>query len=309
MNEKRTAKRLLDADRPASRLDALVTSSLDLQERTRELYRACIAEFVAFAGDDPYTYTPGKVEEWLFSLLKGGRQPQTVNVYRKAIRYASRRWAKHRTEADPRVDFAATVDKVKVKKTEPREPLTFEEAGKLLATCAGGELVDLRDRALIVLALRTGLRRGGLCALELAGIQPPRISTRNKGGATITFEADTETLAVLKLWTDELRRSGIGIGQVFRNVDKRGVIGAPLSAFQIWKIFKSRAKQAQIRHVFPHLARHTTVTWLRESGMSSAEVSKLTGQTERTIEDIYTHVRLKDAVGEALPSLVPKKGA
>ena len=48
------------------------------------------------------------------------------------------------------------------------------------------------------------------------------------------------------------------------------------------------------------------MTWLREAGKSSAEVSKLTGQTERTIENIYTHVRTRGAVGEALPSLFEK---
>lgn len=55
-----------------------------------------------------------------------------------------------------------------------------------------------------------------------------------------------------------------------------------------------------------HLARHSTVTWLREEGKSAAEVSKLTGQTERTIENIYTHVRTRGAVGAALPSLMKK---
>jgi site-specific recombinase XerD len=55
--------------------------------------------------------------------------------------------------------------------------------------------------------------------------------------------------------------------------------------------------------VFPHLARHSLVTWLREAGLSPAEVSKLTGQTERTIEDIYTHVRTRGSVSAVLPSL------
>jgi hypothetical protein len=48
------------------------------------------------------------------------------------------------------------------------------------------------------------------------------------------------------------------------------------------------------------------VTWLREEGKSSAEVSKLTGQTERTIENIYTHVRTRGAIGDVLPSLFKK---
>lgn len=286
----------------ASALDELIETSLNLQARTKELYRDCVAEFVVFAGTDPSTYSSAVVERWLFSLLKD-RKPQTVNVYRKAIRYASRRWAKQHRD---HVDFAADVDKAKAQPAAPRVPLTYEEAAKLLATCDGTELVDVRDRALIILALRSGLRRGGLRALEFSGIQPPKITTTNKGGARITFEADAETLASLAEWCARLAAIGVTSGHVFRAVRGKKIRGM-MSAFQIWRVFDVRAKQAQIRHVFPHLARHSTVTWLREEGKSSAEVSKLTGQTERTIENIYTHVRTRGAVGDALPSLLKKR--
>jgi integrase/recombinase XerD len=283
-------------------LDELIETSLRLQDRTKELYRDCVAEFVAFAGGDPSTYSSAVVERWLFSLLKD-RKPQTVNVYRKAIRYASRRWKKQDSE---HVDFAADVDKVKAQPAEPRVPLTYDEAAKLLATCDGDELVAVRDRALIILALRSGLRRGGLRALEFSGIKPPKITTTNKGGAPITFEADAETLGALEEWRKRLVALGVTSGPVFRAVRGKKIRGT-MSAFQIWRVFDTRAKQAEIRHVFPHLARHSTVTWLREEGKSSAEVGKLTGQTERTIENIYTHVRTRGAIGNALPSLFGKK--
>lgn len=76
-----------------------------------------------------------------------------------------------------------------------------------------------------------------------------------------------------------------------------------MSPFQIWRVFDQRAKRAGIRHVFPHLARHSTVTWLREEGRSSAEVRLLTGQTEATIENVYSHVRKRGAIADVLPSL------
>ncbi len=278
-------------------LDELIETSTSLAERTKDLYRECIAEFIAFAGTDTSAYTLAVVERWLFELRKD-RKPQTVNVYRKAIRFASRRFAKHKLGPD----FATDAEKVKVLPSEPREPLTYEEAQRLLTTCDGDELVAVRDRALIILALRSGLRRGGLRALEMTGVRPPKITTINKGGAHITFEADAETLTTLGAWIDRLRELGVTSGRVFLNVRKDKIRGV-MSAFQIWKVFDRRAKQAGIRHVFPHLARHSTVTWLREAGQSSAEVSKLTGQTERTIENIYTHVRTRGAIGKVLPSL------
>ena len=281
-------------------LDELIETSTSLAERTKELYRECVAHFVTFAGTDASAYTLATVERWLFELRKK-RQPQTVNVYRKAIRFASRRFAKH----DLGPDFAAKAEKVKTLSSKPREPLTYEEAQLLLATCDSDDLINIRDRALIILALRSGLRRGGLRALKIAGVRPPKITTINKGGEPITFEADVETLMALGVWIERLRKLGVSTGNVFLNIQDDEISGV-MSAFQIWKVFDKRAKQAGIRHVFPHLARHSTVTWLREAGKSSAEVSKLTGQTERTIENIYTHVRTLGAVGEALPSLFKK---
>jgi integrase len=305
---------------PASNpLDEALARNLDLGERTRELYRECVADFVAYAGSDPQRWTYGAVEDWLGRLLSHGRtaaarergkcSPQTVRVYRKAIRCASRQYA--RRQGDPSRDFARDVGKIKAKPSAVREPLTYEEAGRLLDTCQLYTPVNIRDRALLVLALRSGLRRGGLCALMIENIQPPKITTINKGGDPITFEADAETFAVLGEWLQLLQVAGVARGSVFRDVrfapDGRTQVGRPLTAYQIWSIFRSRAKRAKIRHVFPHLARHSTVTWLREEGKSAAEVSKLTGQTERTIENIYTHVRTRGAVGEALPSLMTSK--
>ena len=289
----------------------VIEHSLDLRPRTRELYIECVKSFLAFVGSDPRSlgsprYTAADVERWLIELRKE-REPQTVNVYRKAIRYASRRWVKYAGADERRDDFAAQVDKIKVTKKAPKAPMSYEEAKKLLAACDGAELVDIRDRALIVTALRTGLRRGGLEALTFEGIAPPRITTINKGGDTLTFEADPETLDALQRWMGHVRAAGIATGQIFRDIDDDDKIGPPMTPFKIWYAFKRRARKAKIRAVYPHLARHTLVTWLREQGLSSATVGRLTGQTERTIENIYTHVQTHGPVANALPSLLPPK--
>ena len=299
-------------DPPSVLIDAIARSNT-LGTRTKELYRECVQDFVAFAGSDPQRWNYGAVEDWLNVLLTRGRtiasrdrgacSAQTVGVYRKAVRFASRQYAR-RSGA---LDFARDVERVKKQPSAERTTLTYEEVAALLAACKTGTIRDVRDRALLVLAFRSGLRRGGLNALQIENIQPPLITTRNKGGDPITFKGDAETFATLGAWLDILRAANIQRGAVFRDVSRRdNQIGAAMTPYQIWSMFRSRAKQANVRHVFPHLARHTTVTMLREEGRSSAEVSQLTGQTERTIEDIYTHVRTKGAVGDALPSLFGK---
>lgn len=290
-------------------LTVAIETNNALSARTKALYLESVARFLRFAlpraGGDPDGYTCGLVEDWFVELAREGLQPQTIGIHRKAIRLASRRHAQ-RTGRQA-ADFAAAATCAKGRRQPPREPLSYEEADKLIETCAGGTPQNDRDRALLVLALRTGLRRGGLVALDLAGLRPPKITTIDKGGEAITLTADPEVFVVLEPWLHRLKAAGIRSGAVFRRVTSKGTIGERVSAFQLWHVFRTRAEAAGIRHVFPHLARHSTVTWLREAGRTAAEVSKLTGQSERTIENIYTHVRVDGAVGAVLPSFLGKK--
>jgi integrase len=275
----------------------VIETGLDLRPRTRELYLYCAQDFVA-SGE---AHSVRGVENWLRKLLET-HQPQTVRVYRKAVRYASRRI--HELSDGATKDFARNVPKIKARRPPPRQIVAAEDIAKLLETCAGRAPKDVRDRALLLTAFRTGLRRGGLCALDIEGVRPPKLTTINKGGELLTFVADNETLAALADWLNYLHDAGMMQGAVFRYVAHNRIDDCRLTPFQIWYIFCRRAQIAGISHVFPHLARHTVVTMLREAGVSAAEISKLTGQTERTIENIYTHVRTQEAVANRLPSFL-----
>jgi len=295
---------------PLSVLERAVANATDLRPRTKALYLECVRSFLQYA-PDPSNWTVGVVEDWLASLL-ATRKPQTVRVYRKGIRYASKRYAKR----EKKEDFASQADAIKADAPVRKPVLELGELQKLLRTCTGKNAMmnDVRDYALIMVAARTGLRRGGLAAMEWSNInfEAKTIKTNQKGGGTITFEADDETLEALQAWKKaiELGRAHVRsiTGPVFCNIcTKDGLVGGRMSDFQIWYVFKSRAKRAKMRHVHPHLMRHTTVTMLREEGVSPMDIRRLTGQTEKTIEDIYTHSRKTGAVGSAMPSLAGRK--
>jgi integrase len=266
-----------------------------LRPQTQALYRRCVREFLAYADRDPHRWSFRTVEDWMSTLLARGLQPQSVNIFRKAVCFASRRRAKYLACED----FAVKVDKLRPSKNPHKPVLEEDEVFALLKACDGPKLRDLRDRTLILVALRTGLRRGGLLALDVEGIQGSKITTVDKGGSMLSFEADDETIDMLSDW---LEASGIGSGAVFRNV-RGDKINERMTDFQIWYVFKERAKKAGLRHIHPHLLRHTTVTWLREAGVSSADVRTLTGQSEKTIENIYTHMRRRGPIGAKLPKL------
>jgi integrase len=143
-------------------LERAVANATDLHPRTKALYLECVRSFLLYA-PDPSNWTVGTVEDWLASLL-ATRKPQTVRVYRKGIRYASKRYAKR----EKKEDFASQADAIKADAPVRKPILDMPELQKLLRTCEGRNrtAVDIRDYALIVVAARTGLRRGGMAALE-----------------------------------------------------------------------------------------------------------------------------------------------
>jgi integrase len=290
-----------------NKLEMAVETAMDLRPRTKELYLGCVKEYVAFAGSDPEGWTLGSVEDWFAHLMTnregGALQPQTVRIYRKAIRYASRRYAKR----EKKENFADLVDRVKAEPVEREPVLEPKELKKLLNACLNGTNRGSRDYTLIAVAARTGLRRGGLFALswEFVDFKKGTITTAQKGGGTITFEMDEETVTVLQNWK-QISRPGKA-GPVFVKVDEKDMpLSQRLTAWEIWNVFRTRSKQVLGRHVYPHLMRHSTVTWLRDAGVSSMDVRRLTGQTEATIENIYTHSRKQGAVGSSLGKLPVK---
>jgi integrase len=288
-------------------LEDVIEDSPNLARRTKDLYLYCVRDFLAFAGEQPDAWRLRAVEKWLVDLINTrGLKPQTARVYRKALRFASAAYA--RLAEDPAKDFAHLSSKIKVTRGVEREVVSFAEQLAILATCDREGLKDIRDRAILVLAFRTGLRREGIRSLDLDGIRAPIITTVNKGGDALAFQADPEVFTALEAWMDVLRLHGVNQGAVFRNVlgDK---ISDRMTAFQIWYVFQSRARRAGIsRSIFPHLARHTLVTSLRKQGVTPLEISKLTGQTEQTIQQAYTHMKAERAVGAVLPPLLqPKK--
>lgn len=286
-------------------LEDIVEGSPNLARRTKDLYLYCIRDFLHFAGAAPDGWRLRAVEKWLRGLLERGLKPQTVRVYRKALRFASTGYA--RLEEDPSRDFAHLASKIKVTRGAEREPVTYQEQLLLLTTCNDNSPKSLRDRALLVLAFRTGLRREGMHALDIEGIQPPKVTTINKGGDSLTFEPDAEVFAVLQPWLELLQDRGITTGAVFRDIRGDKILDR-MSAFQIWYVFRRRGRTAGVeRSIFPHLARHSLVTSLREEGVTPLEIRGLTGQTEQTIQQHYTHVKSKGAVGSKLPSLLNPK--
>lgn len=146
-----------------------------------------------------------------------------------------------------------------------RQALTGEIMAKLLATCAGNSIVDIRDRAILLTAFASGGRRrseiAGLRVEDLIEEEPVRADPLDENSAllpclvvrlgrtkTTSVHDDAQSLmigkpvAALRQW---LREAGIASGPVFRGIDQWGNIDArAISAQTVNLIVKNRCRKA-----------------------------------------------------------------
>lgn len=173
--------------------------------------------------------------------------------------------------------------------------LTPEEATKLIATCADKTPIDLRDRALIVVGLETGMRCMSLAAMRLEAIETwkagysivpvPIIGSREPYNVPLSDVA----IAALEPWRAWLRTQGLTDGPVFCPLVRRVARGgklvyelpstapAALSRVAIYKIVVRRAHKAKLKDVHPNVFRNTFITWRMEAGFAPYKIAAITG--------------------------------
>lgn len=161
----------------------------------------------------------------------------------------------------------------------PPEALTAAEVNGLLAECGSECSTGLRNRALIVLLWRAGLRVSEALALLPKDIDRQAGTIRvlhGKGDKARTVGIDQQALAVLDRWMD--RRAELGINgrkPVFCTLD-----GAAVATVYVRNLLKRLAKQAGIeKRVHPHGLRHTCAAELRAEGSDIGVISKQLGHT------------------------------
>lgn len=264
---------------------------------TKRNYALIIDRWVAFAGEDPSGWTPARAQEFYDQLIEGGIAVQSANVYIDSLHYVSKWHAKRGG-----VHFADVQkqrgSKGKRRQREGEPILSEDEARDLLLTCREMSLVDRRDFAMLVVSLETGMRRKSVQGMQLDGFSTsgtPTVEIPIKGpGGQETFDcplSDT-ALTALRAWIAQLAARKVVTGAVFRRLVPRGSRGASfdvhdsLTLTGINEIVERRAKLAGIRHINPHMFRHTFLSWRTYiAKLSPLEISQLTGhQVSAVIE-------------------------
>ena len=183
-----------------------------------------------------------------------------------------------------------------------KEVLTPEEIQKLLDACGGGTL-GARNRAIIMMLWKAGLRRAELCDLVPADLNwgENKVRVRNgKGGVDDFSILPNSVKPYLESWM--LHREKLGLSNkdpLFCATSKN--TGAALFPTYIWNRLQALAKKANLsKRVHPHMFRKSCATQLLNRGYSLTEAqSQLRHRSTRSTH----HYLLIDQKEELAPKM------
>lgn len=276
-----------------TQLHDIVKRSSRLVDSSKKNYLADIDRWVAYAGGDSHKWTRYRAQEFYDHLIHvEGLKPQSATRILSSLRYAASLWAKLENKSE--LDFTSAVEFARAEKKQRRTAITYENAKKLLAEthATKPEPIALRDFALFVIALETGMRQMSLASMKLEhtgvdlAIDPLGFPTTDviiKGRGADLYPvplSDTAMLALLP-WRRWLAKQKITTGYILRTVEysptaRTYKIGAHLSHRTIYNITKRHADAAGIPHVHPHLFRHTFITWRLAAHVAPEQISAIT---------------------------------
>jgi integrase/recombinase XerD len=194
--------------------------------------------------------------------------------------------------------------------SEIRKLISVEDASKLV-----NSVLDTRDRCILVLLFKTGMRLGELISLDITDIDLESGTIRLKQTAKRTnriLYLDDEAIAVLSRWlASRKNRQGSDSSALF--ISKSG---SRMTKRSIESAIEKHAKRiglhdpssGKLEDKFtPHCCRHWFVTHLLRAGMPRDFVKELRGDTRGEAIDIYNHIDKKE-LKESYLAHIPQLG-
>lgn len=193
---------------------------------------------------------------------------------------------------------------------QQRKLISIEDASILVAST-----LETRDRVILLLLLKTGIRRSELCSLDVndADMQGLAITlkpTAKRSNRVVFF--DHETAESLHRWlTTRKLRDGVDDFALFlSNQGKR------LSKNQVDRIVTNHAKRVGLHNpkskrledqFTPHCCRHWFTTMLIRAGMQRDFIKELRGDKRGEAIDVYNHIDKKE-LRESYLAHIPQLG-
>jgi integrase/recombinase XerD len=299
--------------------DRMITQK-HASEHTIRSYRDTWRLLLAFAqettGTPPWKLDIGQLDAGLItSFLRWletsrGSSPVTRNARLSAIRSLFR-YAALRAP-----DNAAVIQRVLAIEASRTDTtivswLTDDEADALLAAPDRGTWTGCRDYALLLTAIRAGLRVSELTGLTRGDIHfgtGAHVRCTGKGRKERCTPLDPQTVAALRAWL--ARNPGRDDGPLFATrrgtAMSRDAVHARITRYQ--QDAAESCPSLAGKNLTPHTMRHTTAMHLRHSGVDSAVIALWLGHQDIRSTQVYIHADLKlkeQALDRVTPPDVP----
>jgi integrase/recombinase XerD len=301
-----------------ARLLDFLTVERGLSKNTLEAYRRDLRRYAAYLRTREITDAVSADENAIAGFVGHLSATEFAEGQRYQASSVARALAAVRTfhafllrEGDTDVDPARAVSRPKVPRNLPR-PLAVAEVESMLTTPPEGDVVGLRDRAILEALYGAGLRISELVGLDVDDVDLEEGSIRVFGKGSKERLVPLGRFAVgafegyLTRSRPALARTGSGAAMF---LNQRG---GRLTRQGAAKILSRAARKAGIKkRVTPHTLRHSFATHLLEGGADVRVVQELLGHATLTTTQIYTLVtgdRLREEYFSAHPR-ARRKGA
>lgn len=231
---------------------------------------------------------------------RSGKQRKRASL-RSLFRYLVKT---HVLERDPMEEYEDASLKARSKQKVPVF-LTKEEAMRLIRAVetfhqkrktAGRSWLEVRDLAMILLFLNTGMRVSELINLNINSIQSDghvyRVIIIGKGGKErmlkLNGKATEALIDYLKIRPEENvpqeQRDALFLNKNFRRISRKGV------SEMLRKYVREANLPPKASAISPHKLRHTLATLLLSNGENLRVVQEILGHSSIQTTQIYTHV-------------------
>jgi integrase/recombinase XerD len=284
-----------------------MVTTMDYVYRTR-----AYCAFLETRGKNPFNADMDDLSAFLAHLRTKGLKVRTIDgIYTSLSAFYGFLIIKGLVEHNPILPFRKYYLRryKKDNDSEIRKLISVDEASRLV-----NSILDTRDRCILVLFFKTGMRLGELTSLDVEDIDLKKgevtLKLKKKRTNRILF-LDNETIAVLERWVATRKnRKGAESQALFLSrtgtrITKRTVENSIERHAERLGLHKTGARLED--RFTPHCCRHWFVTHLLRAGMSRDFVKELRGDTRGEAIDIYNHIDKKE-LRESYLAHIPQLG-
>ncbi len=261
-------------------------------------YDHYLTRFLEFSkNDNPEDITDASIREfrmWLNRQSAGNAKAKGETLTKKTQNYyliALRAFLKYLARQEIKTLPAERIELAKVSERS-LDLITPVELNRLLNSPKGGDIKDLRDKAILELLFSTGLRVSELCSLTSdIDLSSSELSIRGKGGKVRVVFMSADAKKYVKNYLNARKDMSDALFVQVENKIKKNKTNGALTQRSIERIVKMHAIKAGIsKKVTPHVMRHMFATDLLGNGADLRSVQAILGHANIGTTQIYTHV-------------------